>query len=149
MHCSLYVASGITLCMITFDTVHSAFHSCRKPIQAIARQSSAMRRSIHRMLQQLFSPVLRRTTLMLLFIWFSNAISYYGLVLLATTVRSSYLPFMLELRSHNRSGSRCCHICSSCPTGIYHPIIFHTAQERSPAVALVKQACSNCMAIGV
>lgn len=39
------------------------------------------------MLGQLISPALRRTTLLLLFIWFANAISYYGLVLLATTVR--------------------------------------------------------------
>lgn len=38
------------------------------------------------MLGQLLGPSLRRTTLLLLFIWFANAISYYGLVLLATTV---------------------------------------------------------------
>lgn len=42
--------------------------------------------SIRRMVQQLLSPALRRTTLLLLFVWFANAISYYGLVLLATTV---------------------------------------------------------------
>jgi hypothetical protein len=38
------------------------------------------------MLGQLLSPALRRTTLLLLFIWWANAIVYYGLVLLATTV---------------------------------------------------------------
>lgn len=43
--------------------------------------------SVRWMVAQLLSPVLRRTTLLLLFIWFANAISYYGLVLLATTVR--------------------------------------------------------------
>lgn len=57
--------------------------------RAVAQQAVAMRRSIHKMMRQLFSPALRRTTLMLLFIWFANAISYYGLVLLATTIHVS------------------------------------------------------------
>lgn len=36
---------------------------------------------------RLLSPALRRTSLLLLFIWFTNALNYYGLVLLTTTVR--------------------------------------------------------------
>jgi len=36
---------------------------------------------------RLLSPALRRTSLLLLVIWFTNALNYYGLVLLTTTVR--------------------------------------------------------------
>lgn len=36
---------------------------------------------------RLLSPALRRTSLLLLLIWFTNALAYYGLVLLTTTVR--------------------------------------------------------------
>ena len=36
---------------------------------------------------RLLSPALRRTSLLLLLIWFTNALNYYGLVLLTTTVR--------------------------------------------------------------
>jgi hypothetical protein len=38
---------------------------------------------------RLLSPALRRTSLLLLLIWFTNALNYYGLVLLTTTVRSA------------------------------------------------------------
>jgi hypothetical protein len=43
-------------------------------------------RKVSAMLGQLLSLELRRTTLLLLFIWWANAVVYYGLVLLATTV---------------------------------------------------------------
>lgn len=39
------------------------------------------------LLGQLLSPGLRRTSLLLSFVWFGCAIVYYGLVLLVTTVR--------------------------------------------------------------
>lgn len=37
-------------------------------------------------LQPLMGGALRRTTLLLMFIWFTNALCYYGLVLLTTSV---------------------------------------------------------------
>ena len=38
-------------------------------------------------LKPLMKGSLRRTTLLLMFIWFTNALCYYGLVLLTTSVR--------------------------------------------------------------
>lgn len=43
----------------------------------------------------LLSAGLRRTTLLLLLIWFVNALCYYGLVLLTTSVRAPLLPALL------------------------------------------------------
>lgn len=42
-------------------------------------------------LKELFSGGLLTTTLLLQFIWFTNALAYYGLVLLATSVSSRSL----------------------------------------------------------
>ncbi len=56
-------------------------------LQAVRQRLGAAVDVVHKMMAQLFSPTLRRTTLLLLFIWFANAISYYGLVLLATSAR--------------------------------------------------------------
>ena len=46
-----------------------------EPLQALSRQ-----------LQELFSEGLLKTTLLLQFIWFTNGLAYYGLVLLTTSV---------------------------------------------------------------
>jgi hypothetical protein len=48
--------------------------------QSLAELATAMR--------PLLTGRLRRTTLLLMFIWFVNALCYYGLVLLTTTVRA-------------------------------------------------------------
>ena len=55
-----------------------------QPYQAIAAQ-----------LQEIFSGGLLTTTLLLQFIWFTNALAYYGLVLLTTSV-SHGLPTCLS-----------------------------------------------------
>lgn len=50
-----------------------------QPLQAVSRQ-----------LQELFSEGLLKTTLLLQFIWFTNGLAYYGLVLLTTSVSTQY-----------------------------------------------------------
>lgn len=42
----------------------------------------------------LLSSALRRTTLLLLLIWFVNALCYYGLVLLTTSVRATHFEYI-------------------------------------------------------
>ena len=51
-----------------------------QPYNAIARQ-----------LKEIFSGGLLTTTLLLQFIWFTNALAYYGLVLLTTSVSPAWL----------------------------------------------------------
>ena len=50
--------------------------SVLQPFQAVAAQ-----------VKEIFSGGLLATTLLLQFIWFTNALAYYGLVLLTTSVR--------------------------------------------------------------
>jgi len=84
-----------------------------QPYNAIARQ-----------LKEIFSGGLLTTTLLLQFIWFTNALAYYGLVLLTTSVSPPWLVSTTQskhsIRMHIDTaifpGLYCCdhlHVCVS------------------------------------
>ena len=59
-------------------------------------------------LAQLFAPALRRTTALLQLVWTADTFVYYGVVLLAATVRSLFLPrsttlAIMQLLAQNRT----------------------------------------------
>jgi len=68
-----------------------------QPYNAIARQ-----------LKEIFSGGLLTTTLLLQFIWFTNALAYYGLVLLTTSVSPPWLVLLsLSACSRQLALARC------------------------------------------
>ena len=68
---------------------------CRTPLCGVQKKLEGASRlqqmcepfkELGQALSGLFTPALRLTTGLLMFIWFTNALNYYGLVLLTTTV---------------------------------------------------------------
>lgn len=58
----------------------------RRWFQAVLTPLSDALWLLYGALGKLFAPRLRRSSLLLMVIWFANALTYYGLVLLTTTV---------------------------------------------------------------
>ena len=84
-------------------------------LTAAGRRGAAMLRPLGRFaqaVQPLLAKGLRDTTLLLLLIWFVNALTYYGLVLLTTTVRGMYSLIRLWCYQHGTDA----HACPSCRT---------------------------------
>ena len=65
----------------------ASWHELLRP-QVLSRAARSTAQDVGHAVGQLLSGPVRRTSLLLMFIWFANALNYYGLVLLTTTVRS-------------------------------------------------------------
>ena len=70
--------------------------------------------SVRAVAGKLLQGSVRRAFLLLLFIWFANALDYYGLVLLTTTV-SCTLAASLRLREHSVLPLLCSLLCRPGP----------------------------------
>ncbi|KAK9821616.1 hypothetical protein WJX81_008270 [Elliptochloris bilobata] len=82
----------LTLQAHPLPTVGKGARGPAPPNGAAAGRSSAALEAWKRVaapVVRLLSPALRRTSLLLLLIWFTNALNYYGLVLLTTTLNAS------------------------------------------------------------
>ena len=64
----------------------ASWHELLRP-QVLSRAARSTAQDVGHAVGQLLSGPVRRTSLLLMFIWFANALNYYGLVLLTTTVR--------------------------------------------------------------
>lgn len=64
----------------------------RRSVDALWRRMKHEGTILRDILAQLLSPALRLTSILLPFVWFGNAIVYYGLVFLVTTVRFAVVP---------------------------------------------------------
>ena len=79
-------------------------HQADKGPPAVAWQQRVLQpyNAVAGQLKEMFSGGLLTTTLLLQFIWFTNALAYYGLVLLTTSVS-----FLTTMHSSLHSSHRC------------------------------------------